>query len=62
MVKNLNTIERSERIRLGKYTPDEQTINSIIINASSQLIDANTNGFYVAPVRKDLRMTKKWRT
>ena len=57
MVKNLNTIERSERIRLGKYTPDEQTINSIIINASSQLIDANTNGFHVAPVRKDSSIT-----
>ena len=57
MVKNLNTIERSERIRLGKYTPDEQTINSIIINASSQLIDANTSGFHVAPIRKDSSIT-----
>jgi len=53
MVKNLNTIERSERIRIGKYTPDEQAINSIIINASSDLLDANVSGFHVSPIRKD---------
>src|SRR6056300_1380200 len=51
MVKNLNTIERSERIRIGKYTPDEQAINSIIINASSEILEAGTNGFYVSPIR-----------
>ena len=51
MVKNLNTIERSERIRIGKYTPDEQAKNSIIINASSAIIDADVSGFHVAPVR-----------
>ena len=53
MVKNLNTIERSERIRIGKYTPDEQAINSIIINASSEILEANTSGFHVTPIRKD---------
>ena len=53
MVKNLNTIERSERIRIGKYTPDEQAINSIIINASSNILEANESGFYVSPIRKD---------
>jgi len=53
MVKNLNTIERSERIRIGKYTPDEQAINSIIINASSDLLEANVSGFHVSPIRKD---------
>jgi len=57
MVKNLNTIERSERIRVGKYTPNEQAINSIIINASSELIDANTSGFFVSPVRYDTSIT-----
>ena len=57
MVKNLNTIERSERVRIGKYTPDEQAVNSIIINASSQLVDANVSGFHVAPVRKDSSVT-----
>src|SRR6056300_1202358 len=51
MVKNLNTIERSERIRIGKYTPDEQAINSIIINASSETLEADTYGFYVSPIR-----------
>lgn len=53
MVKNLNTIERSERIRIGKYTPDEQANNSIIINASSELLEANASGFHVTPIRKD---------
>ena len=53
MVKNLNTIERSKRIRIGKYTPDEQAINSIIVNASSEILEANTSGFHVAPIRKD---------
>jgi len=53
MVKNLNTIERSERVRIGKYTPDEQAINSVIINASSELFEANVSGFHVAPIRKD---------
>ena len=51
MVKNLNTIERSERIRIGKHTPDEQAVNSIIINASPELLEADTDGFYVSPIR-----------
>ena len=52
MVKNLNTIERSERIRIGKYTPDEQAVSSIIINASSEILEANVSGFHVAPIRR----------
>ena len=51
MVKNLNTIDRSERIRIGKHVPDEQAINTIIINASSNVVEASQEGFYVSPVR-----------
>jgi hypothetical protein len=51
MVKNLNTIDRSERIRIGKHVPDEQAINTIIINASSNVVEAPQGGFYVSPVR-----------
>src|SRR6056300_535249 len=51
MVKNLNTIEKSERIRIGKHVPDEQALNTIIINASSKVIEASDEGLYVAPIR-----------
>jgi hypothetical protein len=51
MVKNLNTIDRSERVRVGKHVPNEQAVNTIIINASSNVIDAPQEGFYVAPIR-----------
>src|SRR6056300_557687 len=51
MVKNLNTIDRSERVRVGKHVPNEQAVNTIIINASSNVIEAPQEGFYVAPIR-----------
>jgi hypothetical protein len=51
MVKNLNTIDRSERIRIGKHVPDEQAVNTIIINASSDVIQAPQGGLYVSPIR-----------
>ena len=51
MVKNLNTIEKSERIRLGRHVPDEQAVNTIIINASSNVIQAPDQGLYIAPIR-----------
>src|SRR6056300_5108 len=51
MVKNLNTIEKSERIRIGKHVPDEQAVNTIIINASSNVIHAPEAGLYVSPIR-----------
>ena len=51
MVKNLNTIEKSERIRIGKHVPDEQAVNTIIINASSNVIRAPEAGLYVSPIR-----------
>jgi len=51
MVKNLNTIEKSERIRIGKHVPDEQAVNTIIINASSNVIHAPEAGLYISPIR-----------
>jgi hypothetical protein len=51
MVKNLNTIEKSERIRIGKHVPDEQAMNTIIINASSNVIHAPEAGLYISPIR-----------
>src|SRR5210317_1512573 len=51
MVKNHNTIEKSERIRIGKHVPDEQAVNTIIINASSNVIHAPEAGLYVSPIR-----------
>jgi cytoskeletal protein CcmA (bactofilin family) len=53
MVKNLNTIERSERIRIGKNVPDEQAINTVIINASNVSLNAPLSGLYVSPIRYD---------
>ena len=53
MGKNLNTIERSERIRIGKNVPDEQAINTVIINASNVSLNAPLSGLYVAPIRYD---------
>jgi hypothetical protein len=57
MVKNLNTIEKSERIRIGKHVPDEQALNTIIINASSNVIEASAEGLYVAPIRTNTGFT-----
>ena len=57
MVKNLNTIEKSERIRIGKHVPDEQALNTIIINASSNVIEASDEGLYVAPIRTNTGLT-----
>ena len=51
MVKNLSTIDRSERVRIGKHVPNEQAVNTIIINASSDVIQAPQGGLYVSPIR-----------
>ena len=52
MVKNVSTIDRSKRIRIGKHVPDEQPINSVIINASDEVISPQTAGTFVAPIRQ----------
>ena len=51
MVKNLNTVERSQRIRLGKVVPDDQAAGTIILNATDDAIAAPVSGLYVAPIR-----------
>ena len=51
MVKNLSTIDRSEKVRIGKHMPNEQALNSIVLNASSNVIEARQSGLYMAPVR-----------
>jgi len=53
MVKNLPSIERSTKIRLGKYIPEDQANNTIIFNATDALLpDTSTsNSTYIAPIR-----------
>ena len=54
MVKNLSTIDRSEKIRLGKNTSDYQPENTIVLNATPEVFPSLTaNSFYVAPLRFD---------
>jgi predicted nucleic acid-binding Zn-ribbon protein len=50
MVKNLNTVERSQKIRLGRFMPDSQADNAILINATEEVVDVSTSGFFVAPI------------
>ena len=52
MVKNLPTVERSTKIRFGKYALDDQAENSIVFNASNVAIDAERVGsIYMTPLR-----------
>jgi hypothetical protein len=52
MVKNIPTIERSTKIRFGKYATDDQAENTIVFNASNTAIDASTAGtMYMSPLR-----------
>ena len=54
MVKNLSTIDRSEKIRLGKNMSDYQPENTIVLNATPDVFPSLTaNSFYVAPLRFD---------
>ena len=52
MVKNLNTLERSLQVRVGKFQADEQSLNSVVINASETPIVASNAGIYMAPLRQ----------
>ena len=52
MVKNVSTIDRSNRIRIGKHVPDDQPINTVIINASDQVISPASTGLFIAPIRQ----------
>ena len=52
MVKNLNTIDRGTKVRLGRHHTDSQAENTIVINASDTAIPAQTPGaLYLKPVR-----------
>src|SRR6056300_349624 len=52
MVKNLSTIDRSSKVRLGRHATDDQADNTIVINASNAPISAQTPGsLYMTPLR-----------
>jgi hypothetical protein len=53
MVKNLNTVERGEKVRIGKVQPPTQAVNTIIVNASDTIVQAPHAGTFVSPVRLD---------
>jgi hypothetical protein len=59
MVKNIPTIERSTKIRFGKYATDDQGENTIVFNASNAAIDTSVPGsIYMTPLRsEDIRNT-----
>ena len=47
MVKNIPTIERSTKIRFGKYATDDQGENTIVFNASNAAIDTSGSREYL---------------
>jgi predicted acyltransferase (DUF342 family) len=54
MVKNLNTIDRGTKVRLGRWHNDDQADNTIVINASDTPINASiANALYMKPIRSD---------
>src|SRR6056300_128380 len=59
MVKNIPTIERSTKIRFGKYATNDQGENTIVFNASNAAIDTSVPGsIYMTPLRsEDIRNT-----
>ena len=60
MVKNIPTIERSTKIRIGKNTTDDQGENTIVLNASNTTINASSGGsLYISPVRLDTEYISK---
>lgn len=52
MVKNLPTVERSTKIRFGKYALDDQAENTIVFNASdTEMQVTNPGAVYLSPIR-----------
>ena len=52
MVKNLPTVERSTKIRFGKYALDDQAENTIVFNASNtEMQVTNPGAVYLSPIR-----------
>ena len=56
MVKNLSTIDRGTKIRLGRWHNDDQADNTIVINASDTPIQVDQpDALYMKPIRTDER-------
>lgn len=53
MVKNVNNLSFTEKIRFGRYTNDAQPNNSIVLNASkTEIPQMKESGFFVSPIRR----------
>jgi len=60
MVKNIPTIERSTKIRFGKYATEDQGENTIVFNASNVAIDTSGSGsIYMTPLRQEDDITSR---
>ena len=60
MVKNIPTIERSTKIRFGKYATDDQGENTIVFNASNAAIGTSVPGsIYMTPLRQEDDITSR---
>ena len=60
MVKNIPTIERSTKIRFGKYATEDQGENTIVFNASNVAIDTSSSGsIYMTPLRQEDDITSR---
>ena len=51
MVKNLSTVERSLKTRVGGGRFGEQEVETIILNATQDIVNAPHSGLFVSPIR-----------
>ena len=51
MVKKLPTIERSKTISIGEKIRDNQADRSVVINASDEYINTESNNVYISPIQ-----------
>ena len=51
MVKKLPTIERSKTISIGEKIRDNQADKSVVINASDEYINTESNNVYISPIQ-----------
>ena len=51
MVKKLPTIERSKTISIGEKILDDQADKSVVINASDEYINTESNNVYISPIQ-----------
>src|SRR6056300_1230072 len=52
MVKKLPTIERSKIVSIGNNILDGQATNTVVINASDEYINTESNNVYISPVAR----------